>query len=133
VLKGSGRRKYRFTIRDLLADKRCSQVVFDFLSATDVGRLVPAEEDAGSEASECELRERNEERRAEAEEVGAAGGIFFLVYSSLACDLSDHGEIMYSPFPVRCPRSGGSLQTPLCPPPRPVPRSNAHKGNYKGK
>ena len=77
VLKGSGRRKYRFTIRDLLADKRCSQVVLDFLSATDVGRLVPAEEDAGSEASECELRERNEERRAEAEEVGAAGGIFF--------------------------------------------------------
>jgi len=35
------------------------------------GRLVPAEEDAGSEASECELRERREreeERRAEGEE-----------------------------------------------------------------
>jgi len=39
-----------------------------------VGRLVPAEEDAGSEASEWELRERRErgeERRVEAEELGA--------------------------------------------------------------
>jgi len=24
-----------------------------------------------------------------------------------------HGEIMYSPFPVRCPRGGGTLQAPL--------------------
>ena len=42
---------------------------------TDVGRLVPTEEDAGSEASQWELRERREreeERRAEAEELGAA-------------------------------------------------------------
>ena len=41
---------------------------------TDVARLVPAEEDAVSEASEWELRERREreeERRAEAEELGA--------------------------------------------------------------
>jgi hypothetical protein len=30
-------------------------------------------------------------------------------------------------FPVRSPREGGTLQVPLCPPPRPVPR------NYKGK
>jgi len=40
-----------------------------------VGRLVPTEEDAGSEASQWELRERREreeERRAEAEELGAA-------------------------------------------------------------
>jgi len=47
---------------------------------------------------------------------------FFFVYSLLACDLLDHGEIMYSPFPVRCPHGGGPLQAPLCPPPRPVPK-----------
>jgi len=50
--------------------------VLDFLSTTDVRRLVPAraEEDAQSEASEGELRERREreeERRAEAEGLGA--------------------------------------------------------------
>jgi len=46
----------------------------DFLSTKGVGRLVPAEEDAGSEASKWELRgrrEREEERRVEAEELGA--------------------------------------------------------------
>jgi len=32
----------------------------DFLSATDAGRLVPAEEDAGSEVSEWERRDRRE-------------------------------------------------------------------------
>jgi len=36
-------------------------------------------------------------------------------------------------FPVRSPRSGGTLQAPLCPPPRPVPGScDAHQGNDKG-
>jgi hypothetical protein len=64
-----------FKIRDL-ADDRCSQAVLDFLSTTDVGRLVPApaEEDAQSEASEWEFqerREKEEERRQEAEELGA--------------------------------------------------------------
>jgi len=49
VLKESGRRKHRFTIRDLLADKKCSQAVLNFLSALEVGRLVPTGEDAGSE------------------------------------------------------------------------------------
>jgi hypothetical protein len=48
----------------------------DFLSSTDVGKTVPAEEadDAGSEASEWELRERREreeEREAEAAALGA--------------------------------------------------------------
>jgi hypothetical protein len=52
--------------------------VLDFLFTTDVGRLVPApaEEDAQSEASEWELwerREREEERRVEAEELGVWG------------------------------------------------------------
>ena len=79
VLKETGRRKHRFTVRDLLADGRCSQAVLDSLSTTDVGRLVPAEEDGGSEVSEWERRERRErrereeERRAEAEELGAVG------------------------------------------------------------
>ena len=45
----------------------------DFLSTTDVGRIVPTEEGAGGGASERERMERDEERRAEAEELGAAG------------------------------------------------------------
>jgi len=50
-------------------------LVLDFLSTTDAGRLVPAPAggDAQSEASEWELRERQEreeERRREAEELG---------------------------------------------------------------
>jgi hypothetical protein len=76
VRKETGRWKSRWKVRDLLADERCTRAVLDFLSTTDVGRLVPApvEEDAQSEASEWELRERREreeERRAEAEELGA--------------------------------------------------------------
>jgi len=54
----------------------CSQVVLDFLSTTGVGKLFLAEEDAGSEVSEwelCERREREYERRVEAEELGAEG------------------------------------------------------------
>jgi len=47
--------------------------VLDFLSTTDVGGLVPAEEGAGSEVSGSERREREEKRRAEAEELGAVG------------------------------------------------------------
>jgi len=61
-------------VRDLLADERCSRAVLDFLSTTDVGRLVLVEEDAQTEASEWELRERREreeERREEAEGLGA--------------------------------------------------------------
>jgi hypothetical protein len=57
-------------------DERCSRAVLDFLATTDVGRRVPApveENDTESERSEWELwerREREEERRAEAEELG---------------------------------------------------------------
>ena len=52
--KEIARGKNRLKIRDLFADERCSQSILDFLSATDVGRLVPkpAEEDAQSKASE---------------------------------------------------------------------------------
>ena len=54
--------------------------MLDFLSSTDVGRLVPPLEksDAGSQASEWELRdrrEREEEREAEAAELGADGDL----------------------------------------------------------
>jgi len=72
VLKETGKRKSRWRIRDLLADGRCSQTVPDFLSATDAGRRVPADEGAESELPEWELRERREreeEREAEAEEL----------------------------------------------------------------
>ena len=76
VRKETGRWKSRWKVRDLLADKRCSRAVLDFLATTDVGRLVPApaEEEAQSEVSEWELREREEreeERRADAERLGA--------------------------------------------------------------
>ena len=43
--------------------------------------------------------------------------VFFLFIHYSHATYLDHGEIMYSPFPVRCPRSGGSLQAPLLPPP----------------
>jgi len=76
VKKETGRWKSRWKVRDLLADERCSKPVLDFLSTTDVGRLAPAlaDEDAQSEVSEWELRERREreeERGAEAERLGA--------------------------------------------------------------
>jgi len=74
VRKESGRRKYRFTIRDLLVDGRCSRSVLVFLSTMEVGGLGPAEEDAGCEVSEWELREWEKERRVEAEELGAGEG-----------------------------------------------------------
>ena len=51
VLKETGRWKSRWKVRDLLADGRCSRAVLVFLSATDVGRRVPAEEDAVSKVS----------------------------------------------------------------------------------
>ena len=74
--KESGRRKSRVKIWGLIADVRCSQAVLDFLSTADVGRLIPAEEDVGSEVSEWKLqerKEREEERRVEAKEPGVGG------------------------------------------------------------
>jgi len=55
VLKETKRWKSRWTVRDLLADGRCGQAVQDFLSSTDMGKLVlplRKEGDAGSEVSE---------------------------------------------------------------------------------
>ena len=75
VQKEIGRWKSRWKIRDRLADRRCGQAVLDFLSSTDVGRLVPPleERDSASEVSEWERREQEEEREAEAEELGPGG------------------------------------------------------------
>jgi len=47
--------------------------LLDFLSAMDVGKLVPSRGRRGSEVSEWERREREDERGAEVEELGAAG------------------------------------------------------------
>jgi len=81
--------KSRWKIRDLLADGRCSRAVLDFLSATDVGRRVPAEEDTVSEVSEAELREWEEERGAEAEELGAGEELLFLPTPSFMASADD--------------------------------------------
>ena len=81
VLKETKRWKSRWAVRDLLADRRCGRAVLDFLSSTDVGRMVPPREgkgDAGSEVSEWELRERQErqeEQEEEAEALGAEDGM----------------------------------------------------------
>ena len=75
VKKETGRWKDRWKVRDLLADGRCSRAVPDFLSATDVGRRVPAEadEDAVSAVLELEVQEWLEEQGAGAEEQDAGG------------------------------------------------------------
>jgi len=70
---GRGGGKERFKIWDLFADERCSQPILVFLSMYH-GRGGGSGEDALSEVSEWELRERREredERRQEAEELGA--------------------------------------------------------------
>ena len=94
VLKETKRRKSGWTVRDLMADERCGQAVLDFLPSTDVGRLVPPlkeGDDAGSEVSEWELRERQErqeEGEGEAETLGAGG------------DMSDGEELpLFHPTP----------------------------------
>jgi hypothetical protein len=79
VLKETKRWKSRWTVRDLLADGRCGRAVLDFLSSTDMGRLVPPLKevgDAGSEVSKSDLWERwerQEEREGEAEALAAVG------------------------------------------------------------
>ena len=75
VKKETGKWKDRWRVRDLLADRRCSLAVLDFLSTTDVGRRVPGveEDDAVSAVSELEVLEWMEEQGAVAEEPGAGG------------------------------------------------------------
>ena len=53
VKKETGRWMDRWKIRDPLADERCSRAVLDFLFSTDVGRRVPAEDDAAIEVLEA--------------------------------------------------------------------------------
>jgi len=77
VWKETGKGRARLKAHELFGEPGASQAVLEFLSSTEVGKTVPAaevgeDEDAGSEASEWELRERaerEEERRAE--ELGA--------------------------------------------------------------
>jgi hypothetical protein len=80
VKKETGRWKDRWKVRDLLADERCGRAVLGFLSTTDVGRRVPAEEeeDAVSAVSEQEVREWLEEHGAGAEEPDREGTPLFL-------------------------------------------------------
>ena len=83
VWKETGRGRERWKAHELFAEGGCSQAVLDFLSSTDVGKIVPAVEvdDAESEASEWELRERQEreeERGAEAEALGDGEEPLFL-------------------------------------------------------
>ena len=104
VLKGTGKWKSRWKTRDFLADGRCSQAVLDFpllriweggcrlrrtrgVRRRNGGTWQP-EEDSGREVSEWERREREEERRAEVEELGAGGELplFRLTPSFLASD-----------------------------------------------
>ena len=76
VYKETGRGRWRWKAHELLADQRCSQAVLDFLSSTDVGKTVPPaaeEDDAGSEASEWELRERREREEEREEEAAVLG------------------------------------------------------------
>jgi len=63
VWKETGRGKRWWKAPELFADRRCGQVVLDFLSSTDVGKIVPTaevEDNVESEASEGELRDRRE-------------------------------------------------------------------------
>jgi len=76
VRKETGRWKNRWKIRDLLADERCARAVLDFLSTTDVGRRVAAEEDAVSEVSEADLRKWEEEQGAEERGAGEGQSLF---------------------------------------------------------
>jgi ribonuclease HI len=76
VWKKTGRGRERWKVHELFAESECSQSILDFLSSTDVGKIVPAVEvdDTGSEVSEWELRERKEreeEMEVEAVALGA--------------------------------------------------------------
>jgi hypothetical protein len=80
VWKETGGGRSPWKAHKLFADPRCSQAVLNFLTTTDVGRMVPCEgvggeEDRGSEVSEGELREQAEVEKGEGGEVSGGGGI----------------------------------------------------------
>ena len=61
--KETGRWKRWWKAHELFANRRCGQAVLDFLSSMDVGKIVPTaevEDNAESDVSEGELRERGE-------------------------------------------------------------------------
>jgi len=75
VSKETGKGRERWKVHELFTEWTCSQALLDFLSLTDIGKIVPVEEgnDVESEVSEWELRKRaeqEEERRVEAETLG---------------------------------------------------------------
>ena len=75
VQKETGKGTERWKVHELFEEVECSQAVLDFLSSTEVGKIVPGEsrdEDAESKASQWELRERTErEEEGMVEELGA--------------------------------------------------------------
>ena len=119
-VEGGTEGKSQFKIRHLLAGVRSSQGVVDFLSATDVGKLVPAGEDTGSEESEWELRECRERE-----------DFFFFCLIILAFDLYRSWRCTFCPVFLSAVRAvAAHCKLPFCPPPRPVPRRcGAHQGN----
>jgi len=85
VWEETGRGRFWWQAHELFAEPRCSEAVLRFLMATDVGKIVLLAEERedmeGSEVSECELQERQEQedkRRAEAEVLGTWGKPLFL-------------------------------------------------------
>jgi len=48
-------------------------------------------------------------------------GRFFLLIQYSCATYGDHDEVIYSPVPVRYPRSGGTLLALFCLPTRQVP------------
>ena len=73
-----------------MADGRCCQAVLDFLTSTDVGRRVPAEEDdAVSAVSELEVREWLEEQVAGAGELDRAESPLFLPTPDFMASVAD--------------------------------------------
>jgi len=75
VWKETGKGREWWKVHELFTERTCSQALLDFLSLTDIGKIVPVEEgdDAESEASEWKLWERaeqEEERRVEVETLG---------------------------------------------------------------
>ena len=64
-LLGPNRERHKTSIAELLADRRCSQAVLDFLENTDVGRTSgpPVAEEAGEEASKARSGRKERGRR----------------------------------------------------------------------
>jgi len=61
VREETGRSKDRFKISELFADERCSKAIPDFLATTETAGPLVADEKPGSEASEWESNECEEQ------------------------------------------------------------------------